>query len=45
VSQATVDDSGTFRFELTLTPSTYRARISATDGLAAGVSPLLEVTG
>jgi len=45
VSQTTVDDSGAFRFELTLAPSTYRARISATDGLAAGVSPLLEVTG
>ncbi|HET9462107.1 MAG TPA: SpoIID/LytB domain-containing protein [Gaiellaceae bacterium] len=45
VAQATVDDSGAFRAALTLVPGSYRARIPATDGLAAGVSPSLEVTG
>ena len=44
VGQATVDDNGAFRVELMLPPGSYRARISATDGLAAGVSPTLEVT-
>jgi hypothetical protein len=45
VAQATVDASGDFRVEVTLAPGSYRARISATEGLAAGVSPTLEVTG
>jgi SpoIID/LytB domain protein len=45
VGQATLDDTGAFRVELTLVPGSYRARISATDGLAAGVSPSLQVTG
>jgi len=45
VGQATVDETGAFRVELTLAPGSYRARISATDGLAAGVSPTLVVTG
>lgn len=45
VGQATVDDTGAFRVELTLAPGSYRARVSATGGLAAGVSPTLVVTG
>ena len=45
VGQATVDGTGAFRAELTLAPGSYRARISATEGLAAGVSPTLVVTG
>jgi SpoIID/LytB domain protein len=45
VGQATVDGAGAFRAELTLAPGSYRARISATEGLAAGVSPTLVVTG
>ena len=45
ISQATVDDTGGFRVERALVPGTYRARMSATDGLAAGTSPALVVTG
>jgi stage II sporulation protein D len=45
VGQATVDVTGAFRAELTLPPGSYRARISATQGLAAGVSPTLVITG
>ena len=45
VVQATVDATGGFRAELALVPGSYRARMSATEGLAAGVSPALEVTG
>jgi hypothetical protein len=45
VGQATVDDTGAFRAELTIVPGGYRARISATGGLAAGASPVLQVTG
>lgn len=45
VGQTTVDSTGSFRAELTLAPGSYRARISATEGLAAGVSPTLVVTG
>ncbi|MEP7224553.1 MAG: hypothetical protein ABI783_06320, partial [Actinomycetota bacterium] len=45
VGQATLDGTGAFRVELILVPGSYRARISATDGLAAGVSPTLQVTG
>jgi hypothetical protein len=40
-----VDADGDFRAEVALTPGTYRARISATDGLAAGTSPPLVVVG
>jgi len=43
--QATVDATGAFRVELTLVPGSYRARVSAAEGLAAGVSPVLVVTG
>jgi hypothetical protein len=45
VAQATVDETGAFRAELTPSPGTYRARIAAADGLAAGVSALLVITG
>lgn len=44
VGQTTVDERGAFRVELTLAPGSYRARIAATEGLAAGVSATLEVT-
>ena len=44
VAQAAVDASGAFRAELTLVPGSYRARVSATEGLAAGVSPALVIT-
>ncbi len=44
VGEAAVDDTGAFRAELTLAPGSYRARIPATDGLAGGVSPALEVS-
>ncbi|MGH3066763.1 MAG: SpoIID/LytB domain-containing protein [Gaiellaceae bacterium] len=45
VAEAVVDDAGAFRAELMLAPGSYRARIAAAGGLAAGASPLLEVTG
>ena len=45
VGQATVGAGGAFRAELALVPGSYRARIGATDGLAAGVSEILEVVG
>lgn len=45
VGQATVDEAGAFRVDLALQPGSYRARIPATDGLAPGVSPTLEVSG
>ena len=45
VGRATLDDTGAFRVELALVPGSYRARISATNDLAAGVSPILQVTG
>ncbi|MGH3136075.1 MAG: SpoIID/LytB domain-containing protein [Gaiellaceae bacterium] len=45
VAQATVDETGAFRVELTPSPGTYRARIAATDGLAAGLSSPLVITG
>jgi stage II sporulation protein D len=43
--QVTVDATGAFRTASPLAPGSYRARISATGGLAAGVSPTLVVTG
>jgi len=45
VGQATVDGRGSFRVELALVPGSYRARMAASEGLAAGVSAPLEVTG
>ena len=45
VGQSSVDGTGAFRVALTLVPGSYRARISATAGFAAGVSPVLQVTG
>ena len=47
IGETTVDASGTFALELdTVVPAgAYRARISATSGLAAGTSPVLQVTG
>jgi len=43
VGEATLA-AGAFRVELTLVPGSYRARTAATNGLAPGVSPILEVT-
>jgi stage II sporulation protein D len=47
LGEATVDASGAFRLVLaTAVPTgSYRARISATSGLAAGTSPVLQVMG
>ncbi len=45
IGRTTVDGKGAFRIALALAPGRYRARIGATAGLAAGVSPTLEVTG
>jgi SpoIID/LytB domain protein len=46
IGETTVDPSGAFALELdTVVPGgAYRARISATAGLAAGTSPVLQVT-
>jgi stage II sporulation protein D len=46
VGEATVDGSGAFRLELdaAVPAGAYRARISASNGLTAGVSPLVQVT-
>jgi stage II sporulation protein D len=48
LGEATVDAGGRFRLALggpAVPAGSYRARISATDGLAAGTSPVLQVTG
>ena len=47
VGETTVDASGGFALELdaVVPAGAYRARISATAGLAAGTSPVLQVTG
>ena len=45
VAEAIVDESGAFRAELTLAPGSYRARVPATPGLAAGIAPVLTVVG
>jgi hypothetical protein len=47
LGEATVDAAGAFLLELdTVVPAgAYRARISATAGLAAGTSPVLQVSG
>jgi SpoIID/LytB domain protein len=47
IGETTVDAAGAFRLELdTLVPAgSYRARMSATGGLAAGTSAVLQVSG
>ncbi len=45
VGDGAVEANGSFRVELALTPGAYRARIGATSGLGAAVSPVLQVTG
>ena len=46
VDEADVDLSGTFRIELDAVPAgTYRARTMATQDLAAGTSPVVQVSG
>jgi hypothetical protein len=47
LGETTVDASGAFALELdtVVPPGTYRARISATAGLAAGTSPALQIAG
>ena len=44
VAQGVVEDTGTFRVELAIVPGSYRARIAATNGFAAGVAPALTVS-
>ena len=47
VGEGTVDTSGAFAvaFDSLVPVGVYRARISATAGLTAGMSPVLQVTG
>jgi stage II sporulation protein D len=47
LGEGTVDPAGRFRvaLDVAVPAGSYRARISATDGLAAGTSPVLQVTG
>ena len=47
LGEATVDGAGVFRLELdTLVPAgSYRARVSAAGGLAAGTSAVVQVSG
>ena len=45
VGEATVDGVGAFRLELALLSGSYRVRIPATGGFAAGMSPVLQVAG
>jgi hypothetical protein len=47
LGEATVDGAGAFRLELdTLVPAgSYRARVSAAGGLAAGTSAVVQVSG
>ena len=46
LGETTVDAAGTFRLELdAIVPTgSYRARMSATEGLAAGVSAVVQVS-
>ncbi|HZB23525.1 MAG TPA: SpoIID/LytB domain-containing protein [Gaiellaceae bacterium] len=43
VSTTSVDASGAFAASLSLTPGSYRARVAASRGFVAGVSPVLKV--
>ena len=45
VATGTLDAAGAFRVELALTAGAYRARVTATSGLADGQSPVLQVAG
>jgi stage II sporulation protein D len=45
VAHTTVDKSGSFRAQLTVSPGSYRARVAATGGFAEGIAPVLVVTG
>jgi stage II sporulation protein D len=44
VARTSVDASGAFTAQLQLTAGTYRARVAPGHGLAAGVSPVLQVS-
>jgi hypothetical protein len=44
VAEAIVDSTGAFRAELVVAPGSYRARIAATGGFAAGVAPVLTIS-
>jgi SpoIID/LytB domain protein len=45
VQDASVDAAGAFRAQLPVAAGSYRARIRATNGLAAATSPVLQVSG
>jgi SpoIID/LytB domain protein len=45
VASTRTDDVGSFAASLDPVPGTYRARIAARQGFAAGTSPVVEVTG
>jgi SpoIID/LytB domain protein len=44
-AEAIVEDTGVFRAVFAVVPGSYRARVAATDGYAAGVAPALTVSG
>lgn len=44
-AQGVVEDTGTFRVQVAIVPGSYRARVAATGGFAAGVGPVLTVSG
>jgi stage II sporulation protein D len=45
IARTAVDRAGAFQAQIQLVPSSYRARVAATEGLAEGVSPVLTVSG
>lgn len=45
LGSAEVDPTGAFQAQLALAPGSYRARISATSGLAPATSPVVQVSG
>jgi stage II sporulation protein D len=45
VTDAVVDETGSFRAQLQLVAGGYRARVTATNGFAEGLSPMIMVSG
>jgi hypothetical protein len=45
VAEGVVEDTGTFRVGFPIVSGSYRARVAARDGFAAGVGPVLTVSG
>jgi stage II sporulation protein D len=43
-AESIVDDAGAFRAQFAIVPGSYRARVAASDGFAAGVAPVLTVS-